>query len=609
MASPRPESGRAPAVPAGDAAARTWTAAAVIAAAVFAAYSGTFSVPLLFDDIPSIAENPTIRHLGTSLRPPIDMTVSARPVLNLSLALNYAVSGTAVWSYHAVNLAIHALAALVLFGIVRRTLGPRSDRRAFLVAFSAALLWALHPLQTESVTYIVQRAESLMGLFYLLTLYCFIRGAAEEGSRWYIPCVGACLLGMATKEVMVSAPLVVLLYDRTFVAGSFREAWRRRRRVYAALAGTWVILPFLVLATHGRGGSAGFGNGVSAWDYALTQFPAVVHYLRLGLWPRPLVFDYGTGPAHGMDSVVPDALFVAGLVALTAWALVRRPAIGFLGACFFAILAPSSSIVPVATETMAEHRMYLPLAALAVLVASGLHRWLNRPAVPVCVALAAVLSWMTLQRNETYGSEEGIWRDTAAKQPGNERAHNNLGYALSKIPGRSAEAIAEYGEALRLKPAYAQAQYNLAFALVSVPGRLDDAVAHFREALRLDPRLFEAHYNLGVALQGMPGHSAEAIAEYEEALRLKPDYVQAHFNLGCLLQATPGRLGDAITQYEDALGLRPSLAGAHLNLAIALINTPGRSAEAVDQLKDVLALQPDNAAARQLLARVNPPGR
>jgi tetratricopeptide (TPR) repeat protein len=310
-----------------------------------------------------------------------------------------------------------------------------------------------------------------------------------------------------------------------------------------------------------------------------------------------------------MDSVVPDALFVAGLVALTAWALVRRPAIGFLGACFFAILAPSSSIVPVATETMAEHRMYLPLAALAVLVASGLHRWLNRPAVPVCVALAAVLSWMTLQRNETYGSEEGIWRDTAAKQPGNERAHNNLGYALSKIPGRSAEAIAEYGEALRLKPAYAQAQYNLAFALVSVPGRLDDAVAHFREALRLDPRLFEAHYNLGVALQGMPGHSAEAIAEYEEALRLKPDYVQAHFNLGCLLQATPGRLGDAITQYEDALGLRPSLAGAHLNLAIALINTPGRSAEAVDQLKDVLALQPDNAAARQLLARVNPPGR
>jgi hypothetical protein len=110
---------------------------------------------------------------------------------------------------------------------VRRTLGPRSDRRAFLVAFSAALLWALHPLQTESVTYIVQRAESLMGLFYLLTLYCFIRGAAEEGSRWYIPCVGACLLGMATKEVMVSAPLVVLLYDRTFVAGSFREASTR----------------------------------------------------------------------------------------------------------------------------------------------------------------------------------------------------------------------------------------------------------------------------------------------------------------------------------------------------------------------------------------------
>ena len=187
-------------------------------------------------------------------------TVSGRPVLNLSLALNYAVSGCDVRGYHVTNLAIHLAAALLLFGIVRRTLprfrgcgGGQQLARLQLatpLALAIALLWAVHPLQTESVTYIVQRAESLMGLFYLLTLYCFLRGAGSARAIfWYAGSVLACLLGMATKEVMVSAPLVVLLYDRTFLAGSFREAWRRRWAYYLALAATWLLLAWLVAQT------------------------------------------------------------------------------------------------------------------------------------------------------------------------------------------------------------------------------------------------------------------------------------------------------------------------------------------------------------------------
>jgi len=155
----------------------------VIAAGAIAVYSRTFSVPFLFDDGPAIVDNRTIRHLSTAFWPAPDTTAGGRPILNLSLAINYAISGTAVWSYHALNLAIHVLAGLTLFGIVRRTLAPRAGSAASLTAFSAALLWTLHPLQTESVTYIVQRAESLMGLFYLLTLYCFIRGAEPDGRR------------------------------------------------------------------------------------------------------------------------------------------------------------------------------------------------------------------------------------------------------------------------------------------------------------------------------------------------------------------------------------------------------------------------------------------
>jgi len=613
---------------------------AILAAAAILAYSRSFSVPLLFDDETSIATNPTIRHLASALRPPADATVGGRPVLNLSLALNYAVGGTAVWGYHAANLAIHIMAGLVLFGIVRRTLAGRADASASLVAFSVSLLWTLHPLQTESVTYLIQRAESLMGLFYLLTLYCFIRGAGGNGAganRWYAASVAACLLGMGTKEVMVSAPLIVLLYDRAFLAGGFREALRRRGRVYAGLAATWLLLALLVILTKGRGGSAGYGTRVTLWSYALTQLPAVVHYLWLCLWPRTLIFDYGSAVEIASLRTVPCALAVAGLIAATAWALVRRPALGFLGAAFFAILAPSSSIVPVATETIAEHRMYLPLIPVVVLVVLGVHRWLRAAALPLCLVLAAGLAWATWQRNEAYQSDEAIWSDTVAKLPENERAQYNLGCYLEKLPGRQADAIAHYEEALRLRPDYAEAHSNLGMALASI-GRTQEAIAHYKEALRLKPGFAEAHNNLGNALNSL-GLRQEAIGEFEGALRLRPDYVEAHNNLGCALAQAPGGLNDAVAQFKEALRLEPAFYQANYNmgnalnslgrtpeaiaqyeqalrikpddatirfyLAGALLKVPGRTDEAVAQLREVLRLQPENERARRVLERID----
>jgi len=613
---------------------------AILAAAAILAYWRTFSVPLLFDDETSIATNPTIRHLGSALWPPVDATVGGRPVLNLSLAFNYALGGTAVWGYHAANLAIHIMAGLALFGVVRRTLARRADASASLVAFSVSLLWTLHPLQTESVTYLIQRAESLMGLFYLLTLYCFIRGAGADGAggrMWYAASVAACLLGMGTKEVMVSAPLVVLLYDRAFLTGSFREALRRRRRVYAGLAATWLLLALLVILTKGRGGSAGYGTRVSLWSYALTQLPAVVHYLWLCLWPRTLIFDYGSALEIASLRVVPCALIVAGLVAATAWALARRPALGFLGAAFFAILAPSSSIVPVATETIAEHRMYLSLIPVVVLAVIGIHRWLRAAALPVCLVLAAGLAWSTWQRNEAYRSSEAIWSDTVAKLPGNERAQYNLGCYLEKEPGRMGDAIAHYEEALRLWPGYAEAHCNLGIALASL-GRTREAVAHYDEAIRLKPGFAEAHNNLGNALNVL-GRRQEAIGEFEWALRLRPGYVEAHNNLGCALADTPGRLNDAvaqfgealrldpgfyqanynmgnalnslgrtpeaIAQYEQALRLKPDDAVIRFYMAGALLKIPGRTDEAVAQLREVLRLQPDNERARSVLEKID----
>jgi Flp pilus assembly protein TadD len=580
---------------------------AILAAGAIVVYSRTFSVPLLFDDHRAIVDNSTIRHWSTAFWPPSYSTANGRPILNLSLAINYAISGMAVWSYHAANLAIHVLAGLTLFGIVRRTLASRAGAAAAPIAFSAALLWTLHPLQTESVTYIAQRAESLMGLCYLLTLYCFIRGAEADGRLrrlWFVLSVAACLLGMATKEVMVSAPLIVLLYDRTFVAGSFREAWRRRGEVHVALAATWLLLAGLVAsAGWDRNGAFGFDVGITPWAYWLTQFEAVTRYLWLSVWPHPLVFEYGTFWVNRPAEVALYALVVVVLVVAVLVALWRRPALGFLGAWFFVILAPTS-IMPGRIQMIVEHRMYLPLAAVMTLAAMGIHAAARRQSWVVLAALALGLGMLTVRRNENYRSELTIWSDTVAKRPNNELAHTNLGIAWAKMPGRLNDAIAQFETALRLQPDSAEAHYNLGLARSQMPGRLNDAIAQFEEALRLQPDYAEAHNNLGIAWSQMSGRLNDAAAQFEKALRLKPDSAEAHNNLGNAWSQMPGRLNDAIAQYQAALRLQPNSVDAHYNLGLAWSKMPGRLNDAAAQFEAVLRLSPNDPAARQALAAV-----
>mgnify|MGYP001599237801 CR=1 FL=1 len=229
----------------------------VIAVAALAAYANTFHAPLTFDDIPSITDNPSILQVwppGKALSPPggWGFSVSGRPLLNYSLAVNYAISGFEVWSYHVLNLLIHILAGLTLYGLVWRTLRrpPLADRfgsQARSLALVIAGVWTLHPLQTEAVTYIIQRAESLMGLFFLLTLYGFVRSVdSPRPARWRVVAVAACLLGVGTKEITALAPVLVFLYDRTFVSGSFAGAWRKHRGRYLSLVATWLPLLWLL---------------------------------------------------------------------------------------------------------------------------------------------------------------------------------------------------------------------------------------------------------------------------------------------------------------------------------------------------------------------------
>jgi len=590
-----------------------------------------------------------------TLAPELDggLTTSGRPLVNLSLALNHALGGELVAGYHWFNLIIHAGAGLLLFGIVRRTLGQpvlaaRFGPAALPLAWGAAALWLLHPLQTAAVTYIVQRAEVLMGLCYLLTLYAFIRmaekpetgrrlggdGAANrkpEGRFWAAISIVACLAGMACKEVMVTAPLMVLLYDRTFVAGGFRAAWARGWRYYLALAGTWVLLAWLVAGTGGRGGTAGFGIEVSPWEYALTQCQAVVHYLGLVVWPHPLVFDYGIATVNSPAAVWWQALLLAGLVAGTVVALVRRPVAGYAGAWFFALLAPSSSVVPVVTQTMAEHRMYLALAAPVILLAAGLHGWLGRRAWLVLGLLGVLGGGLTFRRNADYATADGLWADTVAKRPANARAHHNLGLAVQNLgrfeeaerhlrraialaPGspeplynlglvltrleRPAEAIALYEAALKLGPDHAATHNNLANLLLAT-GRPDEAGRHYAEAVRLQPGSAGMRNSYGGWLIDAQ-RPAEALAQLEEAIRLDPGMAELRFNAGNACAAL-GRLPAAADHYREAIRLQPDHAEARNNLGNILLELD-RLPEALGEFEAALRSRPDYFAPRRTLA-------
>lgn len=597
--------------------------AAVIVFVAIVAYHNSFAGPFVLDDISSIVtRNPTIRHLWPiwpTLSPPEGgLTVSGRPLVNVSLAINYAISGLGVWSYHALNLAIHILAALALFAVLRRTfllsaLRSRFGHASTLLALVAAMIWAVHPLLTASVTYVVQRAESMAGLFYLLTLYCVVRSTQSARVRsWHMAAVAACLAGMATKEAMATAPLVVLLYDRTFLAGSFRQALRRRRALYMALAGTWALLGWLVLSGGGRGGTAGFQIPIDWRAYALTQIGAVVRYLRLSVFPSHLVFDYGTTLVTSPAEIAPRAIVVLLLLAASLLAVWRRRAAGFLGIWFFAVLAPTSSVIPVATQTMAEHRMYLALAAVVVLAVTSAYMLWGRltarvehwsraarlavPVVAVAMAMGA-LGYATVRRNADYRSGVSIWQDTVRKRPDNSRARFNLGRVLAAM-GRTQEAITNYEAGLQIDPYSISAHKELGVALAGL-GRKQEAIEQYRKALQLNPDDAEVHSNLGVALAGV-GRTSEAVEHFERASKAGLDIAAVHSNLGVVL-AGIGRTRDAIEHFKRALQLTPDIPGGHYKLGV-LLQGEGSTKEAIEQYEQAIDLDPGNPEALNKLA-------
>jgi tetratricopeptide (TPR) repeat protein len=621
------------------------------------AYANSLTGAFVLDDQSTIVDNQQIREWwspSSVLAPEANTAIAGRPIVNLSFAANYAAGGLDVRGYHVMNIAIHLACALLAFGVVRRTLELPRMRAVFgassaNLAGAVAVLWVVHPLNSEVVDYLTERTESLMALFYLLTLYACIRAATSAvttprstragggghpgGAGWSLLAIAACGLGMACKESMVTAPVVIALYDRVFLFDSFRDSCRSRRALYVGLAATWVVLGAL-MSSGPRSAVGGFSTGISPWTYLLNQTQMIVHYLRLTFWPRGWVVFYGWPVALTVRDVLPYGLFLTLLLAATIAALVRAPALGFLGAWFFITLAPTSSVVPIATEVGAERRMYLPLIAVIALVVIGAYlawrRFTARPADAAAVDAAPALSgvragalvaavalvlasgslaFATAIRNREYASPVTLARTVVERRP---RAvtHHYLAEQLAQA-GLHDEARDHLREAVA--GGDSRARYLLGIELFNA-GKLNEAmeqlyafVATSKLPYRLVPHWLEPPLGEVITARlvlarvaSMQGGWSRAAEQARLVLAAAPGNRDARMFLADALFAQQ-HYQEAGVEYLEYVKVSPGDAHALINLGVTLIAS-GKLDEAIQWFRRAVDAEPKNANARRILA-------
>lgn len=405
---------------------RAGLVAAVICAAVLVAYRDTGGAPFLLDDVPSILENPGLAGgpwTFAAWTPPPWSFTAGRPVLNWSFAASAGLGGLDSAGFRWANVALHALNAVLLFLIVTRVLRAAAFSRRMpadpaLVGAACALLWAVHPLPTAAVTYISQRAEVLMATFHLATVLGFLRALdSRRPGLWRGLAATSFAAGVMTKETVVAAPLVCLLLDRAAGAASGRGLRRGGWRDYAVFLPGLILLTALAISTALTSRLAVAGGGWFGPGVAAIQMRALGEYLSLALWPHPLVFDRGTSEAALAAYPVWPGLVALLLGVAGAGLLWGRRLSGLPFVLFLVLLAPTTSLVPVLGQPIADHRVYLPLAVCCAGVATALFRFLPRGAVWIVAPLSVALVTTTVARNADYRTEESIWTDTVSKAP------------------------------------------------------------------------------------------------------------------------------------------------------------------------------------------------
>jgi Flp pilus assembly protein TadD len=569
------------------------------------AYCNCFTKAFVFDDHVWITGNPQLK--DPSALP--QLTLAGRPLITISLWLNYRLGGLEPFGYHLFNLIVHLLAGLTLYGIVRRTLQlahwPQHYRdSAGGLAFTVALLWLVHPLQTQSVTYIIQRCESVMGLFFLQAVYFSLR--AWDSPWWWLwggLAVATSFLSAACKEVAVAIPLLVVLYDWTFLSGSPGVLLRRRWALYAGLTlGSWICFSLGHLGGGEEASVIGFRvPGLTPLTYLLSEAGVLVHYLKLSLWPSELALDYIGWPiASSVHDWLWPGLLIAALLLATFWGLWNRAWYGFVGAWFFVILAPTSSFIPI-QDLVFEHRLYLSLAAVVVVVVLA-GDWLlrslgqrlhwtktaeRRISALVVVVVAGLLMFRTLARNEDYRSADQVWAANVRVRPGCVRAWSNWSNELANR-GATEEALEKTAEVVRLTPSGSPFRLTRARVLL-LHGDTREAAEDFRTWIdQVSPAQVAHRCGFAQALL-LLGNQADAEVQLRKAIALDPHDVRP-YPLLALVVAAHGDSEEAEHLRQEALRLDPEQTVSFQRTARRQAMTQAEAKEPKQAFKDEAVL-------------------
>jgi len=539
-------------------------------------YSGTFGGPFHFDDIPSIVNNPAIRNIHDLLG--ICNFLPRRFILYLSLALNYHFSGLNVYGYHLFNLAVHLGCALLVWWLTGMTfLTPvmkeeKISRYGGVLALFAGLIFVAHPLQTQAVTYVVQRAASMAGFLYLASLCLYVRSRLLRSSTrkyYYIGAWVAAIAAMFTKETAITLPLMMGLYEFSFFKQKGKVNWKYPAPFLLAL----LIIPVIILFTETgpvRLQQLYREPGILPTHYLLTQFRVMLTYIRLLFLPlnQNLDYDYPLSKSIFELPVVISLLFLAAIFFGAKRLFLRYRLAAFSICWFFLTLMPESSILPI-KDVINEHRLYLPMAGYSLLLIGGGYYLIGKHSMRimtiVLLMVIAGYSFLTYQRNKVWDSELALWNDTAEKSPHKARPQYNRGHSFDK-KNKFALAIADYNKAIELDPDYADAYYNRGLIYVR-QNNLVQAVADFTRTIEINANFAGAYNNRGIIF-AFHGDLDRAAGDFLKAIAIDPGYAEAYCNLGNIY-FDQGHLIRAILNYKKAINIDPADKDAYDNLAIA----------------------------------------
>ena len=583
-----------------------------LALLVILIYANTLGSPFVFDSRNNIESNPHIRISKITLN---DLAAAAfkspakqRPLSNISFALNYYLHGYNVVGFHVVNVLVHIATGFLLYFFVKSTFRTPALRSRYgdymWISFFTTAVWMVHPLQTQSVSYIVQRMNSLAAMFYILSimLYARFRLSGQQKNKWWLfsGCILAGVLALASKQIAATLPVFIIAYEWYFFR-DLKLKWLKKH--IPLLTGCLLLAVVIALALLGSNPLDGILKGYQSRDFTLTQRlltepRVVIFYLSQLLWPHPsrLNLDHDFSLSNSLIDPVTTFFSIFTIAALIVLAIVMSKKQRLLSFCimwFFGNLVIESSILPL--EIIYEHRVYLPSMTFSLIAVLAVYRWVKPawlPAALLCAMVTVGAVW-TYERNAVYSDRVTFWQDCADKSPGKARPHNNLGVALAD-QGYHDEAMKKYYKALQIDPLYQDPVANIGLSLAQ-QGKMEESITQFLKALEINPKDHKTLNNLGASLI-VVGRHKEAIQSLSVALTLDPYYAQAHNNLGVALQHQ-GRIEEAIDHFSTAVLLDPDYTRAYNNLGIILANQ-GRYEEAIEQFSAALKVNPKFKSAR-----------